>query len=533
MTAYRGLPVSKGVAAGQLYLPDASPEPPQPPQPHPQADECAVQLPMTRRMAHSSGDAVRADEVRAAFATVAAERAELAERLRADGRHQGADIVFIGALIAADPALIDPAVAAVRSGVPALTAVRDAVEAQASILDALPDPDLALRAGDVRQVGEAVIGLLTGASPTPPDRPFILVGRDVDPADLIRLADADLVGVVSVRGGASSHSAIIARGLGLPMIVGADEAVLAIPAGRQAIVDAVKGQLVVDPSPADLERVPATVAAPGEGTTARHPRTADGEFVTVLCNVASAAETRLGLGGGAAGVGLLRTEIPFTHACAWPTRDDHLAQLMPILGLLDGRKAVVRLLDFSGDKIPPFPGAEGLHALLDTPGALRDQLDAILEAGAGADLAVMIPMVRSPDEVERVRAELSSAAKGADTPPLGIMVEVAATAAAAERFAPHVDFFSIGTNDLSADILHRDRTALLPSAAAEPPVLAAIAHVVRAARQAGIGVSVCGDAAADPAVLPLLIAAGIRTVSVGAARVPDVKRWITQMPCQR
>jgi phosphoenolpyruvate-protein kinase (PTS system EI component) len=526
MTGYAGDPVSSGAAAGELYLPDAPAR-------------------------AAEGVTAGADQVRAAFAAVAADRIQLAERLRIDGRNHQADIVYIGALIAGDPALVDPALAAAWSGVPAVTAVRDAAEAQASLLEALPDPDLALRAGDVRHVAEAVIDLLTGASPAVPDRPFILVRRDVDPADLIRLADGFLVGAVSVGGGASSHAAIIARGLGLPMLAGADEAVLAAPAGHTAIIDAAAGELIADPSPADLARsglapgpLPPGHLSPGPlppgplppgplppGLPLSGSRTADGELVIVLCNVASAAETRLGLSGGAAGVGLLRTEIPFTCARGWPSREEHLAQLRPVLGLLAGRRAVVRLLDFSGDKIPPFPGAEGLRALLGAPGALRDQLAAILEAGAGADLAIMIPMVRSLDEVERVRDELASVANGAGTapPPLGMMVELAATARAAERFAPHVDFFSIGTNDLTADILDRDRTALPPSAAAEPPVPDVITHVVRAARRAGIEVSVCGDSAADPAVLPLLIGAGVRTVSVGAALVPRVARWIAEI----
>jgi phosphoenolpyruvate-protein kinase (PTS system EI component) len=143
----------------------------------------------------------------------------------------------------------------------------------------------------------------------------------------------------------------------------------------------------------------------------------------------------------------------------------------------------------------------------------------------------MIPMVRSLDEVRRVRAELARAAKaaGTDPPPLGIMVEVAATAAAAASFAEHVDFFSIGTNDLTADVLGQDRVALHPSAASQRAVLTAIATVTHAARQAGIGVSVCGDAAADPAVLPLLLGLGVRTVSVGAASVPKVAQWVTQV----
>ena len=530
MTAYRGQPVSEGAAAGEVYLPDA-------PAGAGPAGTVAAETVLA--------GTVLADTVRGAFDAVAAERHALAAELRAAGREHEAGIVEIGALIAADPALSAPVLAGLDAPVPvmaAVAAVREAAEAQASILESLPDPDLAQRAGDVRQVAEAVIARLAGGpAPAVPDGPFILIRREVDPADLIRLADAGrLAGAVSVGGGASSHAAIIARGLGLPMLAGADPAVLTAPAGHSAIIDTAAAELVVDPSPADLARV-GTRAAPRHVSVRTRPGatgpvpTADGELVTVLCNVASAAETRLGLAGGAAGVGLLRTEIPFTHARGWPSRDDHVAALAPILGLLAGRRAVVRLLDFSGDKIPPFAGSEGLAAFFAAPGALAGQLAAILQAGAGADLAIMIPMIRSLDEVSHVRGELAKAAKaaGTDPPPLGMMVEVAATAAAAEVFAPHVDFFSIGTNDLTADVLRRERAALLPSSAAEPAVLAAIAHVVRAASQAGIPVSVCGDSAADESVLPLLLGLGVRTVSVGAAKVPLVAEWITRTSSSR
>ena len=147
----------------------------------------------------------------------------------------------------------------------------------------------------------------------------------------------------------------------------------------------------------------------------------------------------------------------------------------------------------------------------------------------------MIPMVRALDEVGLVRAALARAAKaaGVDPPPLGMMVELAATAAAAPAFAGSVDFFSIGTNDLTADVLRRRRSALRPVDAAERPVLSAIASTLRAAAEVGIGLSVCGDAAADPAVLPALLALGVRTVSVGAAKVPAVAEWIAQADTTR
>jgi phosphoenolpyruvate-protein kinase (PTS system EI component) len=536
MITYRGTPVSEGVATGELYLPDA--------------------IPAEAGGAETRTGSVTVGDVRGAFAAVAAERHALADRLRAAGRDHEADIVTIGALMAADPALSGPAAGTLGAATAAdqaehgtvrpdhrrhplataAAAVTAAAEAQAVILEALPDPDLAQRASDVRQVAAAVIARLGGgATPAPPESAFILVRAEVDPADLIRLADAGhLAGAVSASGGATSHAAIIARGLGLPMLAGADPAVVTAPAGHPAILDGSGGALLVDPPPEDLARVrgsgdKAPVRASGAA------RTADGEVVTILCNVASAAETRLGLANGAAGVGLLRTEIPFTRASGWPARADHLAELSPVLTLLRGRRAVVRLLDFAGDKVPPFPGAAGLTAFLHAPGALAAQLAAILQAGAGTDLAIMIPMVRSLAEVDLVRAQLAKAAKaaGVDPPPLGMMVELAATAAAAPAFAGSVDFFSIGTNDLTADVLGRDRSALRPSDASERRVLAAIATTVRAAGEAGIGLSVCGDSAADRTVLPLLLAIGVRTVSVGAAKVPAVARWIARADATR
>jgi phosphoenolpyruvate-protein kinase (PTS system EI component) len=507
---YRGQPVSEGIGAGEIYLADAP---------------------------GGNGGRSPASEhdVRAAFAAVARDRAALAGQLRERGQELQAGIVDIAALIAADQALIGPAVEAVRAGADGAAAVQAAGEAQAELLAALPDPDLAQRAGDVRQVARAVTDYLCGtAASPPPATDFILVRREVDPADLIRLAGTGLAGAVSVGGGASSHAAIIARGLGLPMLAGADPRVLAAPSGHHAILDTAAAHLIVDPAGPELDAYAAARAGAPAARAAAGPevRTADGEPVTVLCNVASAAETRLGLSGGAAGVGLLRTEIAFTGALGWPSQADHLAQLTPVLGLLEGRPAVVRLLDFSGDKVPPFlcGREQGLTALLGAPGALRDQLGAILLAGRKTRLAVLVPMVRSVAEVTAIRAALADAAAGAgvEPPKLGIMVEVAATAAAAASFAPEVDFFSIGTNDLTSEVLGRDRAdpGTRPALAADPRVLALVERVVRAGRHAAVKVSVCGDAAADPLVLPLLLGLGVRTLSVGAARVPQVAAWV-------
>ncbi|HEX4291385.1 MAG TPA: putative PEP-binding protein [Trebonia sp.] len=545
---FRGVPVSSGTAAGILRI---------------VADSVV-------------GDAIVAatpEEVAAAFTAVAAERSALAERLRKAGRTSEAEIIAIGALIAGDPALSSPAVAAVQGGADVVTAVREAAERQAAMMEQLDNPALAARAGDIRQVGVAVIARLSGGGASGPAGPadaagsgggagsggetgsggreFILVRHEVTPSDLIELAEAGLVGAVSVAGGGSSHAAIVARGLGVPMIAGASPDVLGLAAGQDAVVDGTIGELLVGPQETDDARraLGAQASAGGEDRVDGPARTADGRQIVVLCNVASEVETRRGLAAGADGVGLLRTELPYVQATDWPTLAQHEAQLGPILTLLAGRTATVRVLDFSGDKIPPFLAAgaywgrseveaggetgAGLAALLTHPTALADQLRAMLEAGREARLAVLIPMVRSLREVSRVRQVLTETAAELDVevPPLGIMVELESTAKNAAVFASMVDFFSIGTNDLTGDVLKMGRRdpAAGPALAAHPRVLALVKGVAKAGREAGITVSVCGDAAADPRVLPLLIGAGVKTVSVPAARVAPVRSKISML----
>jgi phosphoenolpyruvate-protein kinase (PTS system EI component) len=577
---FAGVPVSAGTAAGILRI----------------VADSAV---------GDANVAATPEEVAAAFTGVAAERSALAERLRKAGRTSEAEIIAIGALIAGDPALSSPAVSAVQGGADADTAVREAAERQAVMMEKLDNPALAARAGDIRQVGVAVIarlrtgggtstgtaaapgaGVGAGGSGGPGDRDFILVRHEVTPSDLIESAEAGLVGAVSVAGGASSHAAIVARGLGIPMITGASPEVLDLAAGRAAVVDGTTGELVVGAREmadatraADAERAASGTLTAGERVQLGGPaRTADGRQIVVLCNVASAVETRRGLAAGADGVGLLRTELPYVQAADWPTLEQDRAQLGPILELLAGKTATVRVLDFSGDKIPPFlatgaywgrsdvdasgeigagggsrsggasgieaggagrageislPAGAGLAALLKHPTALADQLRAMLDAGRNTRLEVLIPMISSLREVSRVRDVLTATAADLDleVPPLGIMVELESTAKNAAVFAAAVDFFSIGTNDLTGDVLGLGRRdpAAGPGLAAHPRVLALVKGIAKAGREAGISVSVCGDAAADPRVLPLLIGAGVKTVSVPAARVATVRSNISKL----
>ncbi|HTF07217.1 MAG TPA: putative PEP-binding protein [Asanoa sp.] len=474
-------------------------------------------------------------EVETAFAAVAADLEQVADRVRAQGRTAAADIVAVGALIAADPDLLDSAKQAAATD-PPLPAVRDAVEAYAVILDSLPDEALRERAADVRQVGRRVLERLAGGRGGPAGDRFVLVAGELGPADLIEHLGEGLVGAVAVRGGASSHAAIVARSVGLPLVMGVDPEVLDLPDATDLLVDADAGAVVAEPSPAEVDRTEAASARAVERRALLAAErglphvTADGQAFGLYCNVASDVEVRLGLDSGAVGVGLVRTEIPFMAADRWPDEAEHRRALAPLLAEASGKQVTARLLDFANDKIPPFlaDGPAGLPALLGNPDALAAQVRAMLAAGRDVDLRIMVPMVTSAGEMAPVRAAAEAAAADLDlpVPPVGAMVETVAAVDTADALGQAVDFFSIGSNDLTAEVLDLDRVdpRARTELAAHPRVLEMIGRVVVAADRAGLSLTVCGDAGSHPITLPLLIGAGVRAVSVAVARV-DETRW--------
>jgi phosphoenolpyruvate-protein kinase (PTS system EI component) len=251
----------------------------------------------------------------------------------------------------------------------------------------------------------------------------------------------------------------------------------------------------------------------------------------VLVNAATAAEARAGLAAGAEGAGLVRTELAFLDAAGWPDEAAHRRALGPVLAALAGRTATVRVLDFGGDKTPPFlrgADARGIALLLGAPAALEAQLRAIAEAGRGTGLRVLLPLVSGAAEVRACRAllERACAAAGTPVPPLGAMIETVEAARDAAAIAAAADFLSIGTNDLTAAALGTDRFAPGDAVTHDPRVLAPIARSVAAAAGAGSFVEVCGEAASDPVLVPLLVGLGVAELSVGAARVGAVRAWV-------
>jgi phosphoenolpyruvate-protein kinase (PTS system EI component) len=236
------------------------------------------------------------------------------------------------------------------------------------------------------------------------------------------------------------------------------------------------------------------------------------------------------LPAGAEGIGLLRTELAFLGAPAWPTCEDHRRALATTLAPLEGMVATVRLLDFGGDKTPPFlagRAGRGIALLLSAPDALREQARALEAVAAHTRLRVLLPMVEDPEQVAAVRG-LFADATGLE-PPFGAMIETREAVERVDEIAAAADFLSIGTNDLTHSLLATNRFAPGESTAHHPHVLGAIAEVVRAARAQQRIVEVCGEAASHPVTMPLLIGSGVDELSVGAARVGQVRRWVRML----
>jgi len=482
----------------------------------------------------------------AALAEVAEELGRAAERLREAGLPDEAEIVEANRLMAEDPSL-ESEIAELALEVPAATAVARAAEHHAALLADLDDPLLSARAADVRELGRRAARLLAGSPPLlAPARPAVLLARDLGPAEVseLQLSGGTVQGIALAEGSATSHAAIMARALGLPLVVGLGEAVLDAEDGDTVVLDADQARLVLAAEEATLRAAQAAELRRLESRrqlAARRghpPVTRDGHRITLLCNASTAAEVRAGLDAGAEGVGLLRTELAFLEADAWPVEREHAASLGPALGLLSARVATVRTLDFGADKTPPFlAGIEerGLELALAHPEALAAQLRAILRAGAETRLRLLFPLVRDAAQLRAVRALLAHALEEvgwtAPRPRVGAMIETPEAAARAEEIAEAADFVSIGTNDLVQYTLALDRELPLAStlAAATPEVLRHIRDVVRAAHAIGRAVEVCGEAAGEPPVAALLVGLGVDELSVSPARLDTVRAAVRSL----
>lgn len=435
-------------------------------------------------------------------------------------------------------------------------AVKSVLESHRQRLEASDDEYLRERVDDLGDLEKRLLrALRRGEVATKMETYSVLVTQSLTATDLLRFSRHSLLGCVTAEGGATSHVAIIAKAVGLPLVVGAQDASDTVSSGDSVIVDGNDGRVLLHPRDSTVEeyreRQEEREPALGEDDSLDWPvRTRDGRVITVRANVGVEAELDLLDAYGTDGIGLLRTELFFLADGGGTLAEDHQAEVYRRAVEAGGDSgATIRLLDLGGDeRIPrihagppeanPHLGWRGIRVLLDRPDELlQPQLRALLRANRHGALRVLLPMVTNLDEVQRVRQLLREEADRlsqngvAHDPdlPLGIMVEVPAAALQVHAFAEHVEFFSIGTNDLTQYVLAADRGNDRVAGrhdALHPAVLGLIVRVVEAGRMAGCSVEVCGEIAADVQAVPVLLGLGVDTLSVSPQYLPDVQRII-------
>lgn len=484
---------------------------------------------------------------------------EMALQAERDLGNDAAAIFQAQMLMLEDPELLTRVRAALEEqGVNAEAALSDASGLYVHILEAVHSEYLRARAADVRDVTSRLLCILLGISLCPdavPSVPSVILAHDLMPSDILSLDRSRVLGLCTAEGGATSHVALLARALGLPAVVGIGPGVLQIPSGATVVLDGGAGLLLVDPDPQTLSLyraragrragAPHRPAAPADGPAI----TSDGRRIVVAANVGTLEEARLAREVDADGIGLLRTEFLYLGRPTLPDEEEQYHSYRAILELFGNRPVVLRTLDVGGDKrlpgleLPPERNpALGLRAIrlsLTRPEMFRPQLRAALRAGAGHNLKIMFPMVTTVAEVraaraflEECRAELQAEGHPVADVAVGIMVEVPSAALMADHLAEEVDFFSIGTNDLSQYVMAADRThaAVAPLAdALHPAVLRLVRDIIAAAHARGKWVSLCGELAGDPVAIPILLGLGLDEFSMSPTAIPQAKRMIRSL----
>jgi phosphoenolpyruvate-protein phosphotransferase len=552
-----GIGAAPGIGCGRAFLYKG-------PREDAATDEAAV-LPLGARVAEI-------ERFREALTAAAAELRQLSAAVASRAGPSEAAIFEAQDLFLQDPALLDAVETAIRvEGRPALLAVRQVFEKSARELDALDDDYLRARAADLRDV-RTRLSVLLGASQANGlgslSPGTVIIAGELTPSDTAKLEPDIIQGVVLAGSTPTAHAAILARGLGLPLVVAAGPDVWQVASGQEVILDGANGTVLVEPGANELQEyrsrastLPLSApyrtvpfdAVPTVGAAFMRPApTLDGHRVELLANASTPAEARLAVRNCAEGIGLLRTEFlaPILRARETPPDEDALAAAYgAVFEIIGPRPVVVRSLDAGGDKpLPfidfeaegnPFLGWRGIRVLLDRPELFISQTRALLRAASrhGTVLRLMFPMVSNLDELVEARRLVETVAREPGIEPahplqIGVMIEVPAAALAADALAREADFFSLGTNDLVQYTLACDRgNARVADRCRfwDPAVLRLVDMTVQAAHAAGRPVGVCGEAAGDELGLPLLVGLGVDDLSMGPARLPGARERLSAL----
>ena len=500
--------------------------------------------------------------LRRALETTRSEMMELAKTLPEDAPRELAALLNVHGMLLSDPLLADEALNLIHEK---HYNAEWALTTQGQILGeqfaAMEDEYLRERGADVRHVIERVLHVLSGTRALSAfervgetDEPLIVIAHDISPADMIRLRGGRFAGFATDLGGATSHTAIVARSMSVPAVVALGHARSLLRDGDTVIIDGVQGALIVNPSPLALAQYKVlqeqylgdrmTLAAlkdvPAE--------TIDGIAISLEANIELPDEVDLALAHGATGIGLFRSEFLFIGRSSLPTEEEQYLAYSSVVKAMQHRPVTIRTLDIGADKAldgeatvatNPALGLRAIRYCLAHPDLFATQLRAILRASAHGVVRILIPMVAHMHEVKAAKAAIEAAkreldARGqsySDNIQIGCMVEIPATAIAIDPFADALDFLSIGTNDLIQYTLAIDRADNEVSALYDPlhpAVLKLIANTINAGMRAGIPVAVCGEMAGDPKLTRLLLGLGLTNFSMHPQQLLDVKREIRQ-----
>lgn len=552
-----GISVSRGIAIGRAHL------------------LAPAALDVKHRLITEDQIEAEVARLRSAIATVQAELQAIWKELPADSPAELAAFIDVHALILADPMVAETTLNIIRSrhynAEWALVTQIDELSAQ---FDEIEDAYLRERKVDIRQVGERVLKVLLGSAQGLPDTPqnranstgpaeseksverIIIVAHDISPADMLRFRDAAFSGFVTDLGGQNSHTAIVARSLDIPAVVGMENASALIRQDDSLIIDGDAGVVIVAPNALVLEQYREWQARQlrARKNLAKLKNTAavtrDGTAITLLANIELPEDCSAALAAGAAGVGLFRTEFLFMgrmgRAQKLPDEEEQFKAYRRVVLAMKGRPVTIRTIDVGADKpldiaehTAPNP-ALGLRAIrycLVEPQLFRTQLRAILRASAFGPVKLLLPMLAHAFEIDQAlaliaqaKAELRERGKKFDEGlPIGAMIEVPAAALALNMFIKRLDFLSIGTNDLIQYTLAVDRVDHEVAHLYDPlhpAVLRLLAMILAAGRKAGIPVSMCGEIAGDTRLTRLLLGMGLTEFSMQSSKLLAVKQEV-------